>query len=49
MNENETVEHALINSSILRAQQKISEKVSGDFSAKSQQEWFRFSGLQNEL
>ncbi|MCU0403803.1 MAG: hypothetical protein MUE99_04580 [Chitinophagaceae bacterium] len=49
MNETETVEHTLINSSILRAQQKISEKVSGDFSAKSQQEWFRFSGLQNEL
>jgi hypothetical protein len=48
MEESETVEHKMISTSILRAQQKISEKVTSDFSAKSQEEWFRYSGLQNE-
>ena len=47
LEETETIEHSLINSSILRAQQKISDKVSADFSAKSQEEWFRYTGLQN--
>jgi preprotein translocase subunit SecA len=48
MDESEKIEHSMINSSILRAQQKISEKVSSDFSARSQEEWFRYSGLQNQ-
>lgn len=47
LHESETVEHKMISASILRAQQKISEKVPADFSAKSQQEWFQYSGLQN--
>jgi hypothetical protein len=45
MHQSETVEHKMISSSILRAQQKISEKVLSDFSAKSQEEWFKYSGL----
>jgi hypothetical protein len=48
MHEAETVEHKMISASILRAQQKISEKVLTDFSAKSMEEWFSYSGLQNE-
>jgi hypothetical protein len=47
MHESETVEHKLVSSSILKAQQKISEKVISDFSARSQEEWFSYSGLPN--
>jgi hypothetical protein len=48
MDESETIEHKMISSSILRAQQKISDKVMADFSAKSMEEWFSYSGLQHE-
>jgi preprotein translocase subunit SecA len=48
MDESETIEHKMISASILRAQQKISERVTADFSAKSMEEWFSYSGLQNE-
>lgn len=48
MGESETIEHKMISSSILRAQQKISEKVISDFSAKSMEEWFSYSGLPHE-
>ena len=42
------IEHAMINSSILRAQQKIYEMVQSDFSAKTPEEWFSYSGLQRQ-
>lgn len=43
----EFLEHNMISNSLARAQQKISEKVIADFSARSQEEWFRYSGVQN--
>jgi hypothetical protein len=48
MRTSETVEHKMISASILRAQEKISKKVTSDFSARSQEEWFRYSGWQQE-
>lgn len=45
----EFLEHSMISGSLVRAQQKISEKVIADFSAQSQEEWFRYSGVQNTL
>ncbi len=43
----EFLEHSMISNSLMRAQQKISETVITDFSARSQDEWFRYSGVQN--
>lgn len=43
----EVLEHSMISNSLVRAQQKISEKVITDFSAYSQEEWYRYSGVQN--
>lgn len=39
MQENESVQHAMISSSIKNAQEKIEKKMIADFSANSQQEW----------
>lgn len=42
----ETIEHQMINASIKRAQEKLSTKITLDFSARSQEEWFRRCGLE---
>jgi hypothetical protein len=42
----ETIEHSMLTASIKRAQDKISSKITVDFSARSQDEWFRRSGLE---
>jgi hypothetical protein len=44
----ETIEHSMITASIKRAQEKLSSKVLVDFSARSQEEWFRRSGINRE-
>ena len=43
--ENEALEHAMINKSIDRAQQKIDKKIGQNIQANSQQEWMERSGL----
>lgn len=43
--ENEALEHAMINKSIDRAQQKIDKKIAQNIQANSQQEWMERSGL----
>lgn len=42
----ETLEHQMITASIKRAQEKLSAKITLDFSARSQEEWFRKSGFE---
>jgi len=42
----ETIEHSMITASIKRAQEKLSSKITVDFSARSQEEWFRRSGIE---
>jgi len=42
----ETIEHPMISASIKRAQEKLSSKITVDFSARSQEEWFRRSGIE---
>jgi len=42
----ETIEHPMITASIKRAQEKLSSKITVDFSARSQEEWFRRSGIE---
>ncbi len=44
----ETIEHSMITASIKRAQEKLSSKITVDFSARSQEEWFRRSGINSE-
>ncbi len=42
----ETIEHSMITASIKRVQEKLSAKITVDFSARSQAEWFRKSGIE---
>jgi len=43
MSEHECISHSLITKSILNAQKKIEKSISQDFSAYSQEEWFRIN------
>ena len=47
LEENETVEHSLISSSIKRAQEKLSKSVPVEYNAENEAEWYRINFREN--